>query len=106
MARTQIVHLVIAVNVALSLAQPPLPPQQPLPQALPNNAIPHSGVVGAVDTAMAGVANVGNGIGGALDAFAGGLFTGLATLFSGILGSGAVSSAFLNYNNRLPVEAL
>lgn len=108
MAETKIVHVVLVVNIALSLAMPQQPPPvpPPQPQALPNNAIPHSGIPGAVDTSMAGLANAGNGLGAALDALSGGIFTGIATLFSGMFGSGAISSAFLNYNNRLPVEAL
>lgn len=112
MVKLKLFSILVIINVGLSLAFPqnnqPAPnqpnPNQPI-SVLPNNAIPHSGIVGGFDTLAAGIANFGNGVGSALDAIAGGIFTGSANLFSGIFGSGAVSSAFLNYNNRLPVEA-
>lgn len=115
MVKKKIVSCFVIINVGISLAFPQINQpggvgQQlqnaPAISILPNNAIPHSGIVGGLDTFAAGVANLGNGIGSGLDAIAGGIFTGIANILSGIFGSGAVSSAFLNYNNRLPVEAV
>lgn len=67
---------------------------------LPNSAIPHSGFVGGFDSLSAGFENAFIAFGSAFDA----LFSGLGGLggnsVSGVLGSGAINSAFLNYNNR------
>lgn len=73
-----------------------------LPLPFPIHALPHSGIVGAADNLGAGIANFGNGQGSSFDAFISGFFNAIGTLVSGVLGSGAVNTAFLNYNNRPP----
>lgn len=102
-AKKKVCSLFVVINVGISLAFPQN--NQPI-SVLPNNAIPHSGFVGGFDTVSGGLANLGNGLGSGLDAITSGIFTGIANVISGVLGSGAISSAFLNYNNRLPVEAM
>ncbi|XP_031623395.1 uncharacterized protein LOC116340834 [Contarinia nasturtii] len=68
------------------------------------NAMPRSGLAGMADNIGAGLANFGNGQGSAFDAMLSGLFSAVGNLLSGILGSGAVNTAFLNYNNRPPPD--
>lgn len=53
----------------------------------------------------AGLANYGNAMGSGFDAMLSGLFNAVGTMFSGLLGSGAINTAFLNYNNRPPADA-
>lgn len=69
------------------------------------NAMPRSGIVGMADNFGAALANFGNGQGSAFDAIFSGMFNGFGNFISGILGSGAVNTAFLNYNNRPPADA-
>lgn len=65
-------------------------------------ATPHTGVTGAADNFGAGIANFGNGQGAAMDALVSGSFNALGVFLSGILGSGAVNTAFQNFNNKPP----
>lgn len=68
------------------------------------NKLAHSGIVGAFDNFGAGIANFGNAQGSGFDAILSGFFNSIGTLFSGLFGSGAVNTAFLNYNNRPPID--
>lgn len=56
------------------------------------------------DNLGAGLANFGNAQGSAFDAILSGIFNAFGNFISGILGSGAVNTAFLNYNNRPPLD--
>lgn len=67
------------------------------------NNIPYSSVVGAADNIGAGIANFGNGQGSSLDAVFSAVGNALGNIISGILGSGAINTAFPNYNNRPPL---
>lgn len=114
--KTSIILLCLAIGrtFAAPLPQGQTPPVAPgaagappggiLPIALPIHALPHSGIVGAFDNFGAGIANFGNAQGSGFDAILSGFFNSIGTLFSGIFGSGAVNTAFLNYNNRPPVD--
>lgn len=73
----------------------------PLP-FIPPFLVPHTGIVGAADSWGAGWINLGNAIGAGLDALTSGTFAGLGIALSGLLGSGAINTLFLNYNNRPP----
>lgn len=57
-------------------------------------------MIGWGDNTGAAWANFGNGLGAALDAAFSGLFNGVGNIFSGFFGSGAVNTAFANYNNK------
>lgn len=67
-------------------------------------ALPKTGIVGMFDNFGAALANFGNAQGSGFDAFLSGIFNGFGNLFSGLFGSGAINTAFLNYNNRPPAD--
>lgn len=66
------------------------------------SSLPRTGITGFFDNIGATLANVGNAKGSSANAASSG-FGGVGTLFSGLLGSGAVNTGFLNYNNRPPI---
>jgi hypothetical protein len=68
----------------------------------PLGPLPASGIIGAADNLGAGVANFGNAQGAAFDSLVSGTINGIGTLLSGTLGSGAVSTAFLNSDKKKP----
>lgn len=76
-----------------------------LPLSWLMTAMPKTGIVGFADNFGAAMANFGNAQGAGFDAILSGVFSGIGTLFSGLLGSGAINTAFLNYNNRPPMDA-
>lgn len=80
---------------------PGAPGAPPLLALLPS--LPHSGLAGFGDNLGAGVANFGNGQGASWDAVLSGAFNAAGVLISGLIGSGAVNTAFQNYNNKPPV---
>lgn len=69
------------------------------------SAMPRTGITGFFDNMGAALANFGNAQGAGFDAFLSGAFNAAGTLFSGMFGSGAINTAFLNYNNRPPLDA-
>lgn len=69
------------------------------------SAMPRTGITGFFDNLGAALANFGNAQGSGFDAFLSGGFNAIGTLFSGLFGSGAINTAFLNYNNRPPLDA-
>lgn len=76
-----------------------------LPLSWLMTALPKTGMVGFFDNLGAALANFGNAQGSGADAIFSGFFNAIGTLFSGMLGSGAINTAFLNYNNRPPLDA-
>ncbi|XP_055300233.1 uncharacterized protein LOC129567398 [Sitodiplosis mosellana] len=110
-------HLILVILVitdtlvlAIPLPQAPAaaaPGAQPnnLPLSLLMNSMPRSGIVGMADNLGAGLANFGNGQGSAFDAIVSGIFNAFGNFISGVLGSGAINTGFLNYNNRPPADA-
>lgn len=91
-------------------AAAPVPAAVPVPPAGSPNAaslaiipaLPHTGITGFADNLGAGIANFGNGQGASIDALVSGSFNAAGVLLSGILGSGAVNTAFQNFNNKPP----
>lgn len=75
-----------------------------LPMSWLMTALPRTGIVGFFDNLGAGMANFGNAQGSGFDAMFSGAFNAIGTLLSGLFGSGAINTAFLNYNNRPPAE--
>ena len=57
--------------------------------------MPRSGLAGFADNIGAGLANFGNGQGSSWDAIVSAIFNGLGNFISGILGSGAINTAFM-----------
>lgn len=64
--------------------------------------MPKTGIIGAVDSFSAMLANVGNAAGAGFNAFLSGIFHAAGVLFSGVFGSGAIDTGFLNFGNRPP----
>lgn len=84
---------------------PGAPPGASLPMSWLMTALPRTGIVGMFDNLGAALANFGNAQGSGFDAFISGIFNGFGNLFSGLFGSGAINTAFLNYNNRPPADS-
>lgn len=68
--------------------------------------MPKTGIVGFFDSLGAMLANVGNAMGAGFNAFLSGIFHAAGTLFSGMFGSGAIDTGYLNYNNRPPQNVM
>lgn len=68
--------------------------------------VPATGVIGAADGVATTLVNIGNAAGAGFNAFLSGIFHAAGVLFSGIFGTGAIDTGFLNYNNRPPQNVM